>query len=46
MTWYQQLPEQGIEGIVAKRATSVYKAGRIWCVNCTSRSDPGRLIAV
>lgn len=30
MTWYQQLPEQGIEGIVAKRATSVYKAGRIW----------------
>ncbi|MFF8934756.1 ATP-dependent DNA ligase [Streptomyces paradoxus] len=30
MTWYQQPPEQGIEGIVAKRATSVYKAGRIW----------------
>ncbi|MEV6840006.1 DNA ligase [Streptomyces sp. NPDC051133] len=30
MTWYQQLPEQGIEGVVAKRATSVYKAGRIW----------------
>ncbi|MBK3643041.1 RNA ligase family protein [Streptomyces sp. MBT33] len=30
MTWYQQLPEQGIEGIVAKRATSTYKAGRIW----------------
>lgn len=30
MTWYQQLPEQGIEGSVAKRANSVYKAGRIW----------------
>lgn len=31
MTWYQQLPEQGIEGIVAKQATSVYRAtGRIW----------------
>ncbi|WP_199844376.1 hypothetical protein [Streptomyces sp. RTd22] len=30
MTWYQLLPEQGIEGVVAKRATSVYKAGRIW----------------
>jgi ATP-dependent DNA ligase len=30
LTWYQQLPEQGIEGIVAKRATSVYKAGRMW----------------
>jgi ATP-dependent DNA ligase len=30
MTWYQQLPEQGIEGIVAKPATSAYKAGRIW----------------
>ncbi len=30
MTWYQQLPEQGIEGVVAKRATSLYKPGRIW----------------
>jgi ATP-dependent DNA ligase len=30
MTWYQQLPEQGIEGVVAKRAASAYKAGRIW----------------
>ncbi|MFG2960870.1 DNA ligase [Streptomyces sp. NPDC048291] len=30
MTWYQQLPEQGIEGIVAKRANSVYRSGRIW----------------
>ncbi|MGV9248061.1 ATP-dependent DNA ligase [Streptomyces sp. NPDC003710] len=36
MTWYQQLPEQGIEGIVAKRATSAYKAGRIWSVDCTN----------
>jgi ATP-dependent DNA ligase len=31
MTWYQQLPEQGIEGIVAKQATSVYRTtGRVW----------------
>ncbi|UXY25044.1 ATP-dependent DNA ligase (plasmid) [Streptomyces cynarae] len=30
MTWHQQLPEQGIEGIVAKPATSDYKSGRIW----------------
>ncbi|WP_217212919.1 ATP-dependent DNA ligase [Streptomyces sp. AC550_RSS872] len=31
MTWYQQLPEQGIEGIVAKQATSVYRTtGRAW----------------
>jgi len=43
MTWYQQLPEQGIEGVVAKRATSVYKAGRIWKkvrngMNCIERN--------
>ncbi|MFD8650909.1 ATP-dependent DNA ligase [Streptomyces mirabilis] len=30
MTWYQQLQEQGVEGIVCKPATSVYRAGRIW----------------
>ncbi|MFD3590031.1 DNA ligase [Streptomyces sp. NPDC058683] len=31
MTWYQQLPEKGIEGIVAKQATSAYRTtGRIW----------------
>jgi ATP-dependent DNA ligase len=31
MTWYQQLPEQGIEGIVAKQATSAYRTtGRVW----------------
>ncbi|MGW0828340.1 hypothetical protein [Streptomyces sp. NPDC002845] len=28
--WYQQLPEQGIEGIVAKLGTSAYRPGRIW----------------
>ncbi|MCX5562859.1 hypothetical protein [Streptomyces sp. NBC_00038] len=30
MTWYQQLQELGIEGIVYKPANSVYRAGRIW----------------
>ncbi|WP_259333427.1 ATP-dependent DNA ligase [Streptomyces umbrinus] len=30
MTWYQQLQEQGVEGIVCKPANSAYKAGRIW----------------
>ncbi|MFC9534292.1 hypothetical protein ACFT38_27655 [Streptomyces sp. NPDC056975] len=44
--WYDTLQGQGIEGVVCKRATSPYRAGRIWRVNCTSRSDPGRLIAV
>ncbi|MEU8482329.1 ATP-dependent DNA ligase [Streptomyces sp. NPDC048641] len=29
-TWYEVLPEQGCEGIVAKRATSPYKPGRSW----------------
>jgi ATP-dependent DNA ligase len=50
MTWYQQLPEQGIEGIVAKQAASVYRTtGRIWkkirhaetvdaCVRSTTQS--------
>lgn len=28
--WYDTLQEQGIEGIVAKRASSTYRAGRIW----------------
>jgi ATP-dependent DNA ligase len=28
--WYELLHEQGIEGIVAKRANSLYRAGRIW----------------
>ncbi|MEU8642214.1 ATP-dependent DNA ligase [Streptomyces sp. NPDC048674] len=28
--WYETLHEQGIEGIVAKRASSPYRAGRIW----------------
>ncbi|MFC9816493.1 DNA ligase [Streptomyces virginiae] len=30
MTWYESLQAQGIEGIVAKRAASTYKSGRIW----------------
>ncbi|MFJ3914386.1 ATP-dependent DNA ligase [Streptomyces vinaceus] len=30
MTWYESLQSQGIEGIVAKRAASTYKGGRIW----------------
>ncbi|MFF2331987.1 DNA ligase, partial [Streptomyces sp. NPDC058103] len=30
MTWYESLQAQGIEGIVAKRAASTYKGGRIW----------------
>ncbi|WP_306324126.1 MULTISPECIES: DNA ligase [unclassified Streptomyces] len=29
-TWLRVLPEQGIEGVVAKRASSPYRAGRIW----------------
>lgn len=28
--WYETLHEQGIEGIVAKRASSLYRAGRVW----------------
>ncbi|MFE9769459.1 DNA ligase [Streptomyces sp. NPDC005808] len=30
MTWYQQLREQGVEGIVCKPANSAYRASRIW----------------
>ncbi|WP_329266735.1 ATP-dependent DNA ligase [Streptomyces sp. NBC_01451] len=30
MAWYQQLREQGVEGIVCKPATSVFRAGRVW----------------
>lgn len=30
LTWYQQLQEQGVEGIVCKPARSTYKVGRIW----------------
>ncbi|MGW6405207.1 ATP-dependent DNA ligase [Streptomyces sp. NPDC055134] len=28
--WYDTLQSQGIEGVVCKRATSPYRAGRIW----------------
>ncbi|MFF3884067.1 ATP-dependent DNA ligase [Streptomyces sp. NPDC001914] len=28
--WYDTLHEQGIEGVVAKRASSLYRSGRIW----------------
>ena len=28
--WFEQLQAQGIEGLVAKRASSPYRAGRIW----------------
>ncbi|MFD7205295.1 hypothetical protein [Streptomyces sp. NPDC059893] len=28
--WYDTLQGQGIEGVVCKRATSPYRAGRIW----------------
>lgn len=28
--WFEQLPAQGIEGLVAKRAGSPYRPGRIW----------------
>ncbi|MEV3926441.1 MULTISPECIES: ATP-dependent DNA ligase [Actinomycetes] len=28
--WYDHLQEQGVEGVVAKRATAPYRAGRIW----------------
>lgn len=30
LAWYEHLPAQGIEGVVAKRATSTYRAARIW----------------
>ncbi|MFE5713449.1 DNA ligase [Streptomyces sp. NPDC056501] len=30
LVWYDALRAQGIEGIVCKRAASVYRAGRIW----------------
>ncbi|MFD7705737.1 DNA ligase [Streptomyces sp. NPDC059786] len=29
-TWYDTLAEQGVEGIVCKRAASPYRPGRIW----------------
>ncbi|MFD8566661.1 ATP-dependent DNA ligase [Streptomyces sp. NPDC059639] len=29
-TWYEVLPEQGVEGIVAKRASAPYRPGRSW----------------
>ena len=28
--WYEALPDQGVEGVVAKRANSPYWAGWIW----------------
>ncbi|MFF8646546.1 DNA ligase [Streptomyces sp. NPDC015345] len=30
LAWYEHLPAQGLEGVVAKRARSVYREGRIW----------------
>ncbi|WP_245239323.1 DNA ligase [Streptomyces sp. MZ04] len=30
LAWYEHLRAQGIEGVVAKRAGSSYRAGRIW----------------
>ncbi|MFD4320469.1 DNA ligase [Streptomyces sp. NPDC058548] len=30
LVWYEALRAQGIEGIVCKRAASVYRSGRIW----------------
>ncbi|MEU6996668.1 DNA ligase, partial [Streptomyces sp. NPDC046465] len=30
LAWYEHLPDQGIEGVVAKRASSTYRAARIW----------------
>ncbi|MEU5772754.1 DNA ligase [Streptomyces venezuelae] len=30
LAWYEHLREQGLEGVVAKRATGTYRAGRIW----------------
>ncbi|MEU5583282.1 DNA ligase [Streptomyces huasconensis] len=30
LAWYEHLSAQGLEGVVAKRATSVYRAGRVW----------------
>ncbi|MFD8566658.1 hypothetical protein [Streptomyces sp. NPDC059639] len=38
--WYEVLPEQGVEGIVAKRAGAPYRPGRSWqkirnAMNCS-----------
>ncbi|MEW2393142.1 DNA ligase [Streptomyces venezuelae] len=30
LAWYEHLPAQGIEGVVAKHSTGTYRAGRIW----------------
>ncbi|MGW0905065.1 ATP-dependent DNA ligase [Streptomyces sp. NPDC002853] len=30
LAWYEHLPAQGIEGVVAKRASSTYRPTRIW----------------
>ncbi|MFI8872520.1 ATP-dependent DNA ligase [Streptomyces sp. NPDC055243] len=30
LAWYEHLPEQGIEGVVAKAASSTYRPTRIW----------------
>ncbi|MFF8024772.1 hypothetical protein ACFZDJ_27455 [Streptomyces sp. NPDC007896] len=37
LLWYETLEGTGVEGIVAKPLRSAYKAGRVWCVNCTKR---------
>ncbi|MEU5959302.1 hypothetical protein [Streptomyces sp. NPDC047525] len=44
LAWYTHLPAQGIEGVVAKRASTVYRAARIWKKirnrNCRPWSSP------
>ncbi|MEU5902498.1 ATP-dependent DNA ligase [Streptomyces venezuelae] len=30
LAWYEHLPAQGIEGVVAKRGSSTYRTARIW----------------
>lgn len=49
LTWYTTLHHQGIEGIVAKRTTSPYRAGRTgtsWLKRSRAgRTRPWRLVA-
>ncbi|MFI1488847.1 hypothetical protein [Streptomyces sp. NPDC020747] len=35
LLWYESLEGTGVEGIVAKPLRSAYRAGRVWCVDCT-----------
>jgi hypothetical protein len=44
LLWYETLEGTGVEGIVAKPLRSAYKAGRVWCVDCTFSGSLARAI--